>query len=109
MIRLVKPYYADYSLKAHVHKTATILKTVGIGSGSYGNTVPTQHNLGRTTQECQKSSSPDTGRIGVAVGSRSGKSVQCVAYIIVHEMVHLFERKHNERFGAYEALSPTQW
>lgn len=26
------------------------------------------------------------------------KSVQCLEYIVVHEMVHLVERRHNERF-----------
>ncbi|WP_040443980.1 M48 family metallopeptidase [Ktedonobacter racemifer] len=29
------------------------------------------------------------------------KSVQCLEYIIVHELVHLLERHHNERFIAY--------
>ncbi len=29
------------------------------------------------------------------------KPLQCLEYIIVHEMVHLIERKHNERFLAY--------
>jgi predicted metal-dependent hydrolase len=30
----------------------------------------------------------------------SKKSVHCIEYIIVHEIVHFFERKHNERFVA---------
>jgi predicted metal-dependent hydrolase len=29
------------------------------------------------------------------------KPIQCLEYIIVHEMVHLLERHHNERFLAY--------
>jgi len=29
------------------------------------------------------------------------KPLECLEYIIVHEMVHLIERKHNERFIAY--------
>ena len=29
------------------------------------------------------------------------KSPQCLEYIVVHEMVHLLERKHNARFTAY--------
>ena len=29
------------------------------------------------------------------------KPLQCLEYIIVHEMVHLLERKHNDRFLAY--------
>jgi predicted metal-dependent hydrolase len=37
------------------------------------------------------------------------KPVQCLEYIIVHEMVHLLERHHNERFTALiEGLMP-QW
>ena len=29
------------------------------------------------------------------------KPLHCLEYIIVHEMVHLLERHHNERFIAY--------
>ncbi len=29
------------------------------------------------------------------------KSPECLEYIVVHEMVHLLERKHNDRFTAY--------
>ena len=29
------------------------------------------------------------------------KPVHCLEYIIVHEMIHLLERHHNERFIAY--------
>lgn len=29
------------------------------------------------------------------------KPLQCLEYIIVHEMIHLLERKHNDRFLAY--------
>jgi len=29
------------------------------------------------------------------------KPLQCIEYIVVHEMVHIIERKHNERFLAY--------
>jgi predicted metal-dependent hydrolase len=29
------------------------------------------------------------------------KPLQCIEYIVVHEMVHLLERKHNTRFKAY--------
>ncbi|MDI6804659.1 MAG: SprT family zinc-dependent metalloprotease [Bacteroidota bacterium] len=29
------------------------------------------------------------------------KSPQCLEYIVVHEMVHLLEHRHNERFKAY--------
>lgn len=28
------------------------------------------------------------------------KPVHCLEYIVVHEMAHLFERRHNERFIA---------
>ncbi|NLY36323.1 MAG: M48 family metallopeptidase, partial [Tissierellia bacterium] len=29
------------------------------------------------------------------------KNPRCLEYVVVHEMVHLFERKHNDRFKAY--------
>ena len=29
------------------------------------------------------------------------KPIHCLEYVIVHEMVHLLERQHNERFSAY--------
>lgn len=29
------------------------------------------------------------------------KNPRCLEYIVVHEMVHLLERNHNERFKAY--------
>lgn len=29
------------------------------------------------------------------------KNPRCLEFITVHEMVHLLERKHNERFKAY--------
>lgn len=29
------------------------------------------------------------------------KYLHCIEYIVVHEMVHLLERNHNERFVAY--------
>ena len=29
------------------------------------------------------------------------KSTHCLEYIIVHELVHLLERQHNDRFSAY--------
>ncbi|MFZ1809312.1 MAG: SprT family zinc-dependent metalloprotease [Cyclobacteriaceae bacterium] len=31
----------------------------------------------------------------------SKKPIQCIEYIVVHELVHLFERNHNEQFKAY--------
>lgn len=37
------------------------------------------------------------------------KSKQCLEYIIVHEMVHLIERKHSDRFVAYMDKFIPQW
>jgi predicted metal-dependent hydrolase len=36
-------------------------------------------------------------------------SVRCLEYIIVHEMVHLLERNHNDRFTAYMNQFLPQW
>lgn len=37
------------------------------------------------------------------------KNPRCLEYIIVHEMVHLLERKHNDRFIAYMNLFLPNW
>lgn len=37
------------------------------------------------------------------------KPVECIEYIVVHEMVHLLERNHNERFIAYMNKFLPQW
>jgi predicted metal-dependent hydrolase len=37
------------------------------------------------------------------------KPVECIEYIVVHEMVHLLERYHNERFIAYMDKYLPQW
>ncbi|NDJ85982.1 MAG: M48 family metallopeptidase [Chloroflexi bacterium] len=37
------------------------------------------------------------------------KPLSCLEYIIVHEMVHLLERKHNERFKAHMDRFIPQW
>lgn len=37
------------------------------------------------------------------------KPIHCLEYIIVHEMVHLLERKHNERFKTYMNDLMPQW
>jgi hypothetical protein len=37
------------------------------------------------------------------------KPVHCLEYIIVHEMVHLLERLHNDRFVAYMDEFMPQW
>jgi len=37
------------------------------------------------------------------------KPVHCIEYLIVHEMVHLLERRHNERFKAYMDMFIPQW
>lgn len=37
------------------------------------------------------------------------KPIQCLEYIIVHELVHLVERHHNERFAALMDAHIPQW
>ena len=37
------------------------------------------------------------------------KPVECLEYIVVHEMVHLLERRHNERFISYMEKFLPQW
>jgi predicted metal-dependent hydrolase len=37
------------------------------------------------------------------------KKPQCLEYVVVHEMVHLLERYHNERFTAYMTKFLPQW
>ena len=37
------------------------------------------------------------------------KPIHCIEYIVVHEMVHLLERKHNERFIAIMDRYLPQW
>ncbi len=37
------------------------------------------------------------------------KPIQCLEFIIVHEMVHLLERKHNDRFIAYMNKYLPKW
>jgi predicted metal-dependent hydrolase len=37
------------------------------------------------------------------------KPVQCLEYVIVHEMVHLLERYHNDRFAALMDNFMPQW
>jgi len=37
------------------------------------------------------------------------KPVHCLEYILIHEMVHLLERRHNERFMAYMNKFLPQW
>ena len=54
---------------------------------------------------------------GCTVGARriwlnlelAKKPVECLEYIIVHELVHLLERHHNDRFTAYMDKFMPQW
>jgi predicted metal-dependent hydrolase len=39
-------------------------------------------------------------RIWIAI-ELSKKSLECIEYVVIHEMVHLLERKHNKRFKSY--------
>ncbi|NWJ49137.1 MAG: M48 family metallopeptidase [Chloroflexi bacterium] len=37
------------------------------------------------------------------------KPAHCIEYVVVHEMTHLLERKHNERFSKYMSAFLPQW
>lgn len=37
------------------------------------------------------------------------KSIECIEYILIHEMVHLLERNHNEKFIAYMDKFLPKW
>jgi len=50
----------------------------------------------------------DAGRIWVNL-ELAKKPVECLEYIIVHEMVHLFERSHNQRFITLMDKFMPQW
>lgn len=54
------------------------------------------------------SCNPDARRIWLNL-ELVKKPPQCLEYIVVHEMVHLLERKHNERFRALMDRFLPQW
>ena len=49
-----------------------------------------------------------TGRIWLNL-ELAKKPVQCLEYIVVHELVHLLERNHTERFGALMDRFLSDW
>ncbi len=50
----------------------------------------------------------DVGRIWVNL-ELAKKPPQCLEYLVVHEMVHLLERRHNDDFKAYMDRFMPQW
>ena len=51
---------------------------------------------------------PDARRIWVNL-ELAKKPKECLEYIVVHEMVHLLEHHHNERFMAYMDDMMPKW
>jgi predicted metal-dependent hydrolase len=54
------------------------------------------------------SCSIDAGRIWINL-ELAKKPLHCLEYIVVHELVHLLERHHNERFSALLSAYLPQW
>jgi predicted metal-dependent hydrolase len=52
--------------------------------------------------------SRDAGRIWLNL-ELAKKPLHCIEYIIVHEMMHLLERKHNEIFISYMNKFMPKW
>jgi predicted metal-dependent hydrolase len=52
--------------------------------------------------------SRDAGRIWLNL-ELAKKPLHCIEYIIVHEIVHLLERKHNEIFISYMNKYMPKW
>lgn len=50
----------------------------------------------------------DAGRIWVNL-ELAKKPPECLEYLVVHEMVHLLERRHNDQFKAYMDRFMPQW
>ena len=54
------------------------------------------------------SCNPDTGSIRLNT-NLAKKPPQCLEYIVVHELVHLLERQHNDRFTALMDKNLAHW
>ena len=50
----------------------------------------------------------DAGRIWLNL-ELAKKPMRCIEYILVHEMIHLLERRHNDRFVAYMDKFMPNW
>lgn len=77
-----------------------------------------QTQIGLLPDDWQASRLGDEGlvhRIGSGITPTGGQKVYtqsrrpCLEYILVHEMVHLLERHHNDRFLAYMNDFLPQW
>lgn len=54
------------------------------------------------------SCNPDAGRIWINL-ELAKKSLQCIEYVVAHELLHLVERTHNSRFVTLLDLHIPQW
>lgn len=54
------------------------------------------------------SCNPETGRIWLNL-ELGKKPIHCLDYIVLHEMIHLIERRHNERFRSLLGKHMPKW
>ena len=62
----------------------------------------------RTTRTKWSSCNTENGNILLNI-ELIKKPIECIEYVVVHELLHLLERNHNERFRAYLDQNVPNW